>query len=82
MQEEVAEAFVKNFQLSADEITALNGSSRDSPITKDFFTALEKTQKIRNNTKLLLQVCMMVVICLNIKKFHYVELSKTMNMNK
>ncbi|KAB7496595.1 Conserved oligomeric Golgi complex subunit 6 [Armadillidium nasatum] len=55
MQEEVVKTFLKNFQLSSEEMFALKGSSRDSPITSQFFEALNKTQIIRNNTKYLLQ---------------------------
>ena len=57
MQETVAEAFVRCFQLTPDEVATIKGSSRESPITPEFFTVLDKTQKIRSNTKYLLQVC-------------------------
>lgn len=56
MQEDVANAFVKTFQLTPEEISVIKGSSRESPITQEFFTVLEKTQKIRNSTRYLLQV--------------------------
>lgn len=56
MQEDVAEAFVKTFQLTPEEVSIIKGSTRESPITQEFFTVLEKTQKIRNSTKYLLQV--------------------------
>ncbi|XP_068217379.1 conserved oligomeric Golgi complex subunit 6 [Palaemon carinicauda] len=55
MQEKVAEAFVKTFQLAPDEVSIIKGSTRESPITQEFFAVLEKTQKIRNSTKYLLQ---------------------------
>ncbi|XP_045113296.1 conserved oligomeric Golgi complex subunit 6-like [Portunus trituberculatus] len=55
MQETVAEAFVRCFQLTPDEVAIIKGSSRESPITPEFFTVLDKTQKIRSNTKFLLQ---------------------------
>ncbi|XP_042874667.1 conserved oligomeric Golgi complex subunit 6-like isoform X1 [Penaeus japonicus] len=55
MQEEVALAFVKTFQLTPEEVLIIKGSSREAPITQEFFTVLDKTQKIRNNTKYLLQ---------------------------
>ncbi|ROT67141.1 putative conserved oligomeric Golgi complex subunit 6 [Penaeus vannamei] len=55
MQEEVALAFVKTFQLTPEEVLIIKGSSREAPITQEFFTVLDKTQKIRNNTKFLLQ---------------------------
>lgn len=56
MQETVAEAFVKCFQLTPEEVAVIKGSSRESPITPEFFNVLDKTQKIRSNTKYLLQV--------------------------
>lgn len=55
MQEEVATAFVNTYQLTPDEVTIIRGVTREAPITSEFFTVLEKTQKIRNNTKHLLQ---------------------------
>ncbi|XP_050693189.1 conserved oligomeric Golgi complex subunit 6-like [Eriocheir sinensis] len=55
MQETVAEAFVKCFQLTPEEVAVIKGSSRESPITPEFFMVLDKTQKIRSNTKYLLQ---------------------------
>ncbi|XP_069172483.1 conserved oligomeric Golgi complex subunit 6 [Procambarus clarkii] len=55
MEEEVADAFVRTFQLTLEEVSVIKGSTRESPITQEFFSALEKTQKIRNNTKYLLQ---------------------------
>lgn len=55
MQEEVALAFVKTFQLTPEEVLIIKGSSREAPITQEFFTVLDKTQKIRSNTKFLLQ---------------------------
>lgn len=57
MQEDVAEAFVRTFQLTPEEVAIIKGSTREAPITQEFFTVLEKTMKIRNNTKYLLQVC-------------------------
>lgn len=56
MQEDVVSRFVKVFQLTPDEIVALRGSSKDAPVTAQFFDALNKTQTIRSNTKYLLQV--------------------------
>ncbi|KAK3855594.1 hypothetical protein Pcinc_038022 [Petrolisthes cinctipes] len=55
MQEDVAEAFVQTFQLTSEEVAIIKGSTREAPITQEFFTVLEKTMKIRNNTKYLLQ---------------------------
>lgn len=62
MQETVAEAFVKCFQLTPEEVAVIKGSSRESPITPEFFTVLDKTQKIRSNTKYLLQVSSVAVL--------------------
>lgn len=56
MQENVADAFVRTFQLTPEEVSVIKGSTRESPITQEFFVVLEKTQKIRNSTKYLLQV--------------------------
>ena len=56
MEEEVALAFMEHFQLTSEEKYALIGATRDAPLTSQFFQVLEKTQKIRTNTKYLLQV--------------------------
>lgn len=44
MQQEVANAFIKNFQLTQSELAILHGSSRDSPITEEFFTVVNRVQ--------------------------------------
>lgn len=46
MQQEVASAFIKSFQLSQAEITSLHGSHRESPITEEFFIILNRVQVI------------------------------------
>lgn len=46
MQQEVASAFIKNFQLASSELTILHGSTRESPITEDFFSVVNKVQVI------------------------------------
>lgn len=55
MEEDVADAFVRTFQLTPEQVAIIKGSTRESPVTLEFFAVLEKTQKIRNNTKYLLQ---------------------------
>lgn len=44
IQQEVASAFIKNFQLTSSELTVLHGSARESPITEEFFTVINKVQ--------------------------------------
>lgn len=44
MQQEVAGAFIKNFQLTSSELSILHGSARESPITEEFFTVISKVQ--------------------------------------
>lgn len=44
MQQEVANAFIKRFQLNADELTILHGTSREAPITEEFFTVINRVQ--------------------------------------
>ncbi|XP_047368053.1 conserved oligomeric Golgi complex subunit 6 isoform X1 [Vespa velutina] len=55
MQQEVASAFIKSFQLSQSEITSLHGSHRESPITEEFFTILNRVQEIHSNCRILMQ---------------------------
>ncbi|KAG7156308.1 Conserved oligomeric Golgi complex subunit 6-like [Homarus americanus] len=44
MEEDVADAFVQNFQLTSEEVSIIKGSSRESPITQEFFaTGHQKT---------------------------------------
>ena len=44
MQQEVASAFIRNFQLTPSELTVLHGSVRESPITEEFFSVVNKVQ--------------------------------------
>jgi len=44
MQQEVASAFIRNFQLTPSELTVLHGSARESPITEEFFSVVSKVQ--------------------------------------
>lgn len=44
MQQEVANAFIKNFQLTSSELATLHGSSRESPITEEFFSVVSHVQ--------------------------------------
>ena len=44
MQQEIASAFIKRFQLNSDELAILHGSSREAPITEEFFTVINRVQ--------------------------------------
>lgn len=55
IQEELVQAFLSKFQLTQLEIEHLKGKTRDSPITDEFFIALEKTKKIHADCRILLQ---------------------------
>nr|CAD7196740.1 unnamed protein product [Timema douglasi] len=55
LQQEVAGAFLRSFQLSPSEQTTLRGGSRDTPITSQFFIALERVQNIHTNCRTLMQ---------------------------
>lgn len=44
MQQQVARAFIKNFQLTSSELTVLHGSARESPVTEEFFSTINKVQ--------------------------------------
>nr|CAD7459049.1 unnamed protein product [Timema tahoe] len=55
LQQEVAGAFLRSFQLSPSEQTTLRGGSRDTPITSQFFVALERVQSIHTNCRTLMQ---------------------------
>lgn len=44
MQQEVASAFIKNFHLTPSELAVLHGSARESPITEEFFSVVNKVQ--------------------------------------
>lgn len=51
MQQEVAKSFLKSFQLTSAELSAL----REANITEDFFSALERVQTIHSNCRTLMQ---------------------------
>jgi hypothetical protein len=55
MQEEVAGAFLRSFQLSSAEQAILHGSSREAAITDEFFTVLGRVQSIHSNGRMLMQ---------------------------
>jgi hypothetical protein len=55
MQQEVAGAFLRSFQLSSAEQAILRGSSREAAITDEFFTVLERVQSIHSNGRMLMQ---------------------------
>lgn len=44
MQQEVADAFIKSFELNSSEMAVLHGPSRESPITEEFFTVVNRVQ--------------------------------------
>lgn len=44
MQQEIAAAFIRTFQLTPDELAILHGTSREAPISDDFFTVLNRVQ--------------------------------------
>lgn len=51
MEQEIATAFLHSFQLSPTELSSL----RESNITEDFFSALERVQTIHGNCRNLMQ---------------------------
>ncbi|XP_016318694.1 conserved oligomeric Golgi complex subunit 6-like isoform X2 [Sinocyclocheilus anshuiensis] len=51
---QVAQAFLSKFQLSATEMATLR-STRDGPITEDFFRALNRVKNIHEDVKVLLR---------------------------
>ncbi|KAL0105505.1 hypothetical protein PUN28_016876 [Cardiocondyla obscurior] len=55
MQQEVANAFIRNFQLTPSEMTVLHGSARESPITEEFFSVVNKVQDIHSKCRVLMQ---------------------------
>ncbi|XP_018301380.1 conserved oligomeric Golgi complex subunit 6 isoform X3 [Mycetomoellerius zeteki] len=55
MQQEVASAFIRNFQLTPSELTILHGSARESPITEEFFSVVSKVQDIHGKCRVLMQ---------------------------
>lgn len=55
MEQEVANAFLQRYQLSPVELSVLHGTTRDSPITPAFFTALQHAQSIHADCRVLMQ---------------------------
>ncbi|OXU30760.1 hypothetical protein TSAR_013226 [Trichomalopsis sarcophagae] len=55
MQQEIANAFIKRFQLNADELAVLHGSSREDPITEEFFIVINRVQEIHSSCRILMQ---------------------------
>lgn len=57
LKQDVVKAFLTTFQLSQDELESLHGQkqNRNSPITKHFFSSLDKVQIIHGNCKILMQ---------------------------
>ncbi|XP_058793235.1 conserved oligomeric Golgi complex subunit 6 isoform X2 [Phymastichus coffea] len=55
MQQEIVAAFIKKFQLNSDELAILHGSTRDAPISEEFFTVINKVQDIHSNCRILMQ---------------------------
>lgn len=55
MEQEVASAFLQRYQLSPAELSVLHGTTRDSPITPAFFTALQRAQAIHSDCRILMQ---------------------------
>lgn len=51
IQETIAKTFIKTFQLTPEELSALKHAS----ITNDFFQALERVQVIHGNCRTLMQ---------------------------
>ncbi|XP_012285041.1 conserved oligomeric Golgi complex subunit 6 [Orussus abietinus] len=56
IQQDVANAFIKKFQLTSSEIAILQGTSREAPtITEEFFTILDRVQEIHGTCGILMQ---------------------------
>lgn len=55
MEQEVASAFLECYQLSPAELSVLHGTTRDTPITPAFFTALQHAQAIHTDCRILMQ---------------------------
>lgn len=50
----IANAFISHFQLTPMENATLHGVTRDTPITEDFFSVLEKVDNLHNQCKSLI----------------------------
>ncbi|XP_015521577.1 conserved oligomeric Golgi complex subunit 6 [Neodiprion lecontei] len=55
MQQDVANTFIKNFQLTSSELAILHGPSREAPITNEFFAVADRVQEIHSNCRILMQ---------------------------
>ncbi|CAD6208956.1 GSCOCG00010769001-RA-CDS [Cotesia congregata] len=55
MQHDVAQAFIKTFQLTKYEIRILHGLTREEPITEEFFTVITRLQTIHTSCRTLMQ---------------------------
>lgn len=55
IQQEISEAFLSRFQLTIAEHQMLYGTNRDSSITPDFFTVLDRVQSIHSDCRILMQ---------------------------
>ncbi|XP_051162714.1 conserved oligomeric Golgi complex subunit 6 [Leptopilina boulardi] len=55
IQQEVANAFIKSFELNSSEMSILHGPSRESPITEEFFTVVNRVQEIHSSCRILMQ---------------------------
>ncbi|KAL0972649.1 hypothetical protein UPYG_G00192370 [Umbra pygmaea] len=54
VRSQVAQAFLSKFQLSPEEMATLR-SARDTPVTEDFFKALNRVKNIHEDVKILLR---------------------------
>ena len=52
MQQEISSAFIRTFQLNPEELVTLHGTSREAPITEEYFSVLSRVQvKTKNLIK-------------------------------
>ncbi|KAJ8665160.1 hypothetical protein QAD02_006822 [Eretmocerus hayati] len=54
MQQEIAAALIRTFLLTDEETTILHGTSREAPITEEFFTVINRVQEIHSNCRVLM----------------------------
>ncbi|XP_053236489.1 conserved oligomeric Golgi complex subunit 6 [Podarcis raffonei] len=54
LKAQIADAFIAEFQLSPEEMNVLR-STRDGPVTEDFFKVLGRVKQIHNDVKILLR---------------------------
>ncbi|KAL7288451.1 hypothetical protein TKK_0017533 [Trichogramma kaykai] len=57
-QQEIIAALIETFTLTDEETAILQGSSKDAPITEEFFSVLDRAQEIHNNCQQLLKLGM------------------------